>query len=175
MERLLYTNFLYNDPVQLRFDPPLVFTGDRPDRTLTYCALYDNGFTDPTTMKRQSTSPLTPWGTSTCATPTTCYAGKVCAAVQRRHRRGAQPSCDSSPGAGDGLCDGCTLTGGVTTEDEMFLLLGSFYRREHRARQATDQHLSRIRRDQRAHRRRQQRAGRLPVGPAAPARTRAGF
>jgi hypothetical protein len=27
------------------------------------------------------------------------------------------------------LCDGCTLLGGVTTEDEMFLLLGSWYRK----------------------------------------------
>jgi hypothetical protein len=128
MERLLYTNFVYNDPIQLRFDPPLFFVGERPDRTLTYCALYDNGFTDPATMKRQSTSPPTPWGTSTCPAPTTCYAGKVCepctgTTAEERHR-----SCDSSPGAGDGLCDGCTLTGGVTTEDEMFLLLGSFYR-----------------------------------------------
>jgi hypothetical protein len=129
MDSLIYTNFLYNDPVQLRFDPPLHFAGDRDDRTLTYCSLYDNGFTDPTKMKRQSTSPLTPWGASTCPTPTTCYAGKVCtlcsgSTPEERHR-----SCDSSPGAGDGLCDGCTLLGGVTTEDEMFLLLGSWYRK----------------------------------------------
>jgi len=25
------------------------------------------------------------------------------------------------------LCDACPLTGGVTTEDEMFVLLGLFY------------------------------------------------
>ena len=129
MDRLLYTNFLYNDPVQLRFNPPLVFAGERPDRTLTYCSLYDNGFTDPAKMKRYSTSPLTPWGTRTCATPTTCYAGNVCAPCSGDTPEARNSSCDSNPGAGDGRCDGCTLTGGVTTEDEMFLLLGSFYRK----------------------------------------------
>ena len=36
-------------------------------------------------------------------------------------------TCDSSPGAGDGLCDACTVNGGVTTEDEMFLILGAYY------------------------------------------------
>ncbi len=31
--------------------------------------------------------------------------------------------------AGDlaGICDACPLRGGVTTEDEMFILLGAFY------------------------------------------------
>jgi cysteine-rich repeat protein len=129
MASLIYTNFVYNDPVQLRFDPPRVFRGDDDDRTLTYCSLYDNGFTDPATMKRQSTSPLTPWGTSTCTTPTTCYAGKVCAPCSGTDAEARNRSCDSSPGAGDGWCDGCLLTGGVTTEDEMFLLLGTWYQK----------------------------------------------
>jgi cysteine-rich repeat protein len=128
MDRLLYTNFLYNDPVQLRFNPPLEFAGQAAERALTYCALYDNGFTDAATMKRLSTSPLTPWGTPTCTTPSTCYAGRVCAPCSGTTAEERDRSCDSSDGAGDGLCDGCTLTGGVTTEDEMFLLLGSFYR-----------------------------------------------
>ncbi|HSP98162.1 MAG TPA: DUF4215 domain-containing protein [Candidatus Dormibacteraeota bacterium] len=127
MASLLYTNFTYNDPVVLRFDPPLVFTGTKAERSLTYCALYDNGFTDPSKVKRQSTSPPTPFGTSTCPQATNCYSGQVgapCsgATTEERHR-----SCDSSPGAGDGLCDACTLRGGVTTEDEMFLLLGSYF------------------------------------------------
>lgn len=127
MERLLYTNFLYNDPVQLRFNPPLGFTGSQSERTLTYCALYDNGFTDPTKVKRQSTSPRTPFNTSTCPTPTHCYGGKVCQPCSGNTAEERNRSCDSSSGAGDGLCDACTLNGGVTTEDEMFLLLGSFY------------------------------------------------
>jgi hypothetical protein len=28
---------------------------------------------------------------------------------------------------GDGECDACTLKGGVTTEDEMFLKMGQYY------------------------------------------------
>jgi hypothetical protein len=127
MEHLLYTNFLYNDPVQLRFDPPLVFTGNKAARSLTYCALYDNGATDPSTVKRKSTSPETPFGTSTCAQATHCYGGRVGAACVGATEAARHRSCDSGDGAGDGLCDACTLRGGVTTEDEMFLLLGTYF------------------------------------------------
>jgi hypothetical protein len=127
MDNLLYTNFIYNDPVELRFDPPLAFTGNRAERTLTYCALYDNGFTDPTKVKRQSTSPPTPLGTATCPQATHCYSGKVGAACSGATGEARHRSCDTSDGAGDGLCDACTLNGGVTTEDEMFLLLGSYF------------------------------------------------
>ncbi|MGH7787203.1 MAG: DUF4215 domain-containing protein, partial [Candidatus Binatia bacterium] len=129
MANLIYTNVLYNDPVELTFDPPLAFAGDADDLSLTYCALYDNGFTDPALMKRKSTSPITPFGTSTCQTASTCYAGKVCQPCSGATPEQRNTSCDSSPGAGDGLCDGCQLNGGVTTEDEMFLLLGSYYRK----------------------------------------------
>src|SRR5437016_3997696 len=41
---LLYENFVYNDPAELIFNPPLHF--DSPDptqRTLHYCSLYNNG------------------------------------------------------------------------------------------------------------------------------------
>ena len=127
MDSLIYTNFLYNDPVQLRLDPPLVFTGNQAERSMTYCALYDNGFTDPTKVKRQSTSPETPFGTSTCTQPTHCYSGKVGSPCVGASAEARNRSCDTSPGAGDGLCDACTLRGGVTTEDEMFLLLGTYF------------------------------------------------
>ena len=40
---------------------------------------------------------------------------------------GDHRECDSSPGALDGLCDACPLGGGVTTEDEMFILIGAYY------------------------------------------------
>ena len=35
--------------------------------------------------------------------------------------------CDSSPGAGDGDCDACPLTGGMRTTDEMFILFGNYW------------------------------------------------
>ena len=40
---------------------------------------------------------------------------------------GSDAFCDSSPGAGDGECDACPIIGGVTTEDEMFIMLGLRY------------------------------------------------
>ena len=35
--------------------------------------------------------------------------------------------CDSTPDAGDGVCDACFAMGGFTTEDEMYIFLGSYY------------------------------------------------
>jgi hypothetical protein len=132
-ESLLYTSFVYNDPVILKFDPPLDLPGAdsvTAERTLTYCALYDNGFTNPDEVKRRSTSPPTPrnfpFG-GPCITPTHCTEGNVGAACSGANAAQRNASCDSSDGAGDGHCDACPLRGGVTTEDEMFLLLGNYY------------------------------------------------
>jgi hypothetical protein len=36
------------------------------------------------------------------------------------NQAGDDAACDSSPGAGDGSCDACSITGGVTTGNEMF-------------------------------------------------------
>ena len=56
--------------------------------------------------------------------PVACTAGRVAAACN-----GADDdaSCDSSPGAGDGECDACPITGGESTENEMFNLFGLYY------------------------------------------------
>ena len=40
---------------------------------------------------------------------------------------GNDEACDSQPGANDGDCDACPLKGGVTTEDEMFILIGGYF------------------------------------------------
>ncbi len=127
---LLYTNFIYNDPVSLDIDPPMAMGGGpsvNEERTLTYCALYDNGYSDPAKVKMQSTSPPTPLGIpglfgGPCATATGCTAGQVGQVCN-----GSNATCDSAAGAGDGVCDACQLKGGVTTEDEMFLLGGTFF------------------------------------------------
>ena len=107
------------------YDPPLAF--DSPDpaqRTLRYCATYNNGVDgdgapDPSTVTRASQMP----DRARC-TPVACTAGKVGAACS-----GAadDASCDSSPGAGDGDCDACPITAGVTTENEMFILTVNYY------------------------------------------------
>ncbi len=131
-DSLLYTSFVYNDPTIERFEPELAFPGARASaasRVLTYCSVFDNGFTDPAEVKRQSTSPAPPNDTvgGPCSTPSGCtegLVGQLCSGSTEAER---DASCDTSPGAGDGLCDGCRLRGGVTTEDEMFILMGGFF------------------------------------------------
>ncbi len=133
-QSFVYLSLIYNDPIVERFDPAMVFARpDQADRTLTYCALYDNGFTDPALVKLKSTSPPPPIPIpgvgGPCVEPTHCTAPpeKAGAPCSGRTETKRNESCDSTPGAGDGVCDACTLRGGVTTEDEMFLLLGQYY------------------------------------------------
>lgn len=130
-ESLLYLSLIYNDPVVLRIEPPLVMSGPPQDRWLTYCALYDNGFTNPNEVKRRSTSPPPPFPIpgigGPCTTPIACTNGRVGEPCHGRSQTERNRSCDSEPGVGDGFCDACTLLGGVTTEDEMFILMGQYY------------------------------------------------
>ncbi len=118
----------YSDPIQYRYPLPLALDGDAvASRTFKYCAVFDNGFEDPATVKRASTSPPVP---NPIAPGGPCAASeRACVNYARRgHPCGGDAAvCDSSPGAGDGMCDACPLGGGVTTEDEMFILLGSGY------------------------------------------------
>jgi cysteine-rich repeat protein len=131
-QSLLYTNLVYNDPVILRLDPPLLLNGAGPeaDRTFTYCGYYDNGATNPQDVKRRSTSP--PPGVifdaftvgGPCAqNDTQCIGGPN----QGMLCNGNNAVCDSSAGAGDGECDACPLTGGFRTQDEMFILFGNYW------------------------------------------------
>ena len=36
-------------------------------------------------------------------------------------------TCDTTPGKGDGDCDACRITGGESTENEMFILIGQSF------------------------------------------------
>ncbi|HYD50153.1 MAG TPA: hypothetical protein VEB21_17470 [Terriglobales bacterium] len=133
-DSLLYVSLIYNDPLVLRFDPPMSFPSRFQDeRSLTYCGLYDNGMTDPAEVKRRSTSPLPPVGIpgigfgGPCLDPSHCAEGKVGEPCTGRGETARHRSCDTTPGAADGLCDACPLRGGVTTEDEMFILMGQFF------------------------------------------------
>jgi len=116
---LLYTNLTYADPLILAFDPPRRL-GHRvsiaSERTITFCALYDNGWNDPAEVKRASRLPTNAWP---CAA-THCAEGALGAAC------GTHADCDTTPGAGDGACDACTVGFGVSTDDEMFVLVGSY-------------------------------------------------
>lgn len=132
-QALLYTNFVYNDPLVLRFDEPILISGSAPlaDRTLTYCGHYDNGKApNIEKVKRRSTSPPggVLFGSFTLGGPcdmsqTRCIGGpqhdQLCS--------GNAAICASSAGADDGECDACPLTGGFRTQDEMFVLFGNFW------------------------------------------------
>lgn len=130
-DALFYTSTIYNDPTVMRPTAPDVLRGTDDERSVTFCALFDNGHLDPNEVKRRSTSPPPPVNLGgiggPCQQASHCTAGKVGAACQGRGEANRNRSCDSAPGAGDGHCDACTLTGGVTTEDEMFILLGRYY------------------------------------------------
>ena len=120
----IYESFSYSDPVYKEFEPSVVFdSADQKQRTIKYCATFNNGVFDDGTpdvsmVTRASTMPE-----RTSCEPVACVAGKIGAPCG-----GAQDhaACDSSPGASDGLCDACPITGGPTTENTMFALIPTY-------------------------------------------------
>jgi hypothetical protein len=137
----------YNDPTVLnRNDDPWELDDPNPaNRRFKFCSIYDNGKTDPLEVKRNSTSPIPPPPFFDVAPGGRCYynfgglvdAGISCLNGPRKGQEcrsdpsgtwdGNHSVCDSSPGVGDGICDACPLQGGLTTDDEMFILLGAYY------------------------------------------------
>jgi hypothetical protein len=124
----IYVTTDYSDPTILTFPPTQTFDmADPAQRRFKFCAVYDNGFTNPADVKRRSTSnapppPVAiggPCGLDTVACMNVPNRGKLCGGDDR--------VCDSKPGANDGVCDACPLKGGTTTDDEMFALLGWWY------------------------------------------------
>jgi hypothetical protein len=120
---LMYETYDYSDPLELRWvDSPLVY--DSPtaaDRTFKFCSLYDNGAVDPNEVKRQSNSPpppnaFTPGGP--CLDSAVKCLGGPNQGIECLGNDGVCPN---------GVCDACDLTGGVRTEDEMFILMGFYY------------------------------------------------
>jgi hypothetical protein len=121
-ESLIYASYTYSDPVIRTFDPPKRFgppLAQPEERTLTYCALYDNGYTDPEVVKRNSRVPTNGFP----CLPTNCAEGTVGEPCTDNSQ------CDTAPGLGDGFCDACTVGFGVTTDDEMFVITGSYIER----------------------------------------------
>jgi len=122
-----YESFDYSDPVTLEYEPAKVYSGSVEDRTIKFCALYDNGETDPAEVKTYSGSPCPPIFAS-C--PNGTGIGGPCPI--------AETACLGGPNKGqvcagndalcpDSVCDACTMRGGVTTEDEMFIAIGGLY------------------------------------------------
>ena len=126
---MIYESHDYSDPTQARYDPPLAFDSpDRAERTVRYCAIYNNGVNEDGSpniedVTRASRVPASAEFIGKCS-PVACVAGKIGAPCNGEDDGAA---CDSSPGAGDGWCDACNITGGESTENEMFVLFGAQY------------------------------------------------
>ncbi len=121
-----YESRLYDDPVYTYYDPPLEYDGEgEAERTFKACAVYDNGADNPAEVKRESTKPQSP----TCAAPRVAHCG--CDAEDRACFGGPSQGMlcggDDSVCGDGGLCDACPVWGGITTADEMFIPLGSYF------------------------------------------------
>ncbi|HKP64536.1 MAG TPA: hypothetical protein VJV78_47695 [Polyangiales bacterium] len=123
----IYTSEIYSDPVEKIFEPPLRFdSADPRERTLTYCAEFNNGLNEDGVPDTSLVTRLSTMPDRTTCTPVACVKGKIGAPCQGASDNAA---CDSSPGGGDGSCDACTITAGQTTENEMFALSPSIVKR----------------------------------------------
>jgi hypothetical protein len=119
---VFYESYDYSDPITLDMDPPMHFTGTTNDRTIKFCSVFDNGTAaHPDLVKRRSLSPVPtgnlpvggPCGDDTVQCLGGTSKGQLC--------HGNDSECPGS------TCDACPLKGGVTTEDEMFIAIGTFY------------------------------------------------
>jgi hypothetical protein len=119
--KLIYDSYSYNDPVYKRFEPWLDFdAADSASRTLEYCATYNNGVNPDNSPNVELVTRASRMPDRTACTPVGCVAGKPGAACTSNR------DCDSAAGANDGSCDACPITAGVTTENEMFVLMPWF-------------------------------------------------
>ncbi len=128
--REIYRNYTYNDPNKAFFDPPLEFDSEDPaERRIHFCATYNNGRNEdgtpnPDKVTRASEIPDSALQTFGACTPVACAEGLVGKAC---NGFGDDATCDSEPGAGDGFCDACAITGGESTKNEMFILIGQYH------------------------------------------------
>jgi hypothetical protein len=120
----IYESFDYEEPLDQHYEPVLVFNSSDPtQRTLHYCATYNNGVNSDGSLNTETVTRLSrrPTNAQAC-NPTACVAGRIGASCAGKDD---DASCDSSPGAGDGWCDACAITAGTSSDDEMFIMLGT--------------------------------------------------
>ncbi|MEM7136548.1 MAG: hypothetical protein AAF500_08215 [Myxococcota bacterium] len=131
-----YRSFTYQDPLYQRFDAennlPILDSPGVNDRTFRYCAIWDNGATNPMEVRRHSERP----DANTCSFGifSAFINGCGCEPSQRAclggDNEGMGCNGDDSVCGEAGACDACPVWGGVTTEEEMFGILGAFYVQE---------------------------------------------
>jgi mono/diheme cytochrome c family protein len=120
----IYETYTYDEPLNKLFEPHLVFNSDDPaERTLEFCATYNNGLNADGSfnLDKVTRASRRPDNGRSCE-PVACVAGNVGAACSGVDDNA---SCDSTSGAGDGWCDACEITSGISSDDEMFVLLGA--------------------------------------------------
>ncbi len=127
-----YRSFTYQDPLYQRFDESNALELDSPDeqdRTFRYCAIWDNGATNPQEVRKHSERP----DAATCAFGDfTDFIGSCGCAPEERAcfggpNQGMICNGDDAVCGDGGVCDACPVWGGVTTEEEMFGILGAYY------------------------------------------------
>ncbi len=134
-----YVNFDYADPLYQRFIGEDVMRFDSEnveDRTFRYCAVWDNGESNPEEVRLESNRPeaetcnfldtFLPLVTQRGFSFFTCGCEEAQRACYGGSNQGMLCGGDDSV-CGSGVCDACPLGGGVTTEEEMFILLGSYF------------------------------------------------
>jgi hypothetical protein len=135
-----YVSFDYADPLYQRFtgDDVLAFDSPNPDdRTFRYCAIWDNGDTTPEEVRRESNKPdaetcnflsgFAPLASQNGFDFAVCGCDPEDRSCYGGPNEGMACNGDDSVCGEGGICDACPLGGGVTTEEEMFILLGSYY------------------------------------------------
>ena len=121
---IIYESYTYDDPAYIVYEPPLTFnSADPAKRTVENCAIYNNGVNADGSPNIELVTRLSqrPPNARSCR-PTACVAGKVAASCNGKDDNA---SCDSEPGLGDGWCDACAISGAFSSDDEMFIYIGS--------------------------------------------------
>ncbi|MGB5701968.1 MAG: hypothetical protein WBM48_04050 [Polyangiales bacterium] len=135
-----YISFDYADPLYQRFSGDAIMGFDSEnvaDRTFRYCSVWDNGESNPAEVRRHSVRPeaetcvfvnqisvlanAAGFDLLPCGCPEeerSCFGGP---------NEGMACNGDDSVCGDGGVCDACPAGPGVTTEEEMFLVLGSYF------------------------------------------------
>ena len=126
----IYENFVYNDPVEQDFDPPLAFDSPDPaERTLRYCAHVQQRrrrrrlarSRDGDARRRACRERAHDVGAASRSRAPRARSARRATApttTRRATRRRAPATATATPAA---------ITGGESTENEMFILIGNYY------------------------------------------------
>jgi hypothetical protein len=120
-----YESFYYYDPTYLAFNPPIAFgSADEAERTLTFCATFNNGIKDdgsPDLDLVTRRSRLPPYSRDAAGSQPRRLRGRKNHIAMLGRRR--QRELRLVAGSRDGMCDALPIMNGETTENEMFFMI----------------------------------------------------